>query len=78
MKKKEFLILSFALMVVMFGFGMVIPIFPFYITELGAGGSELGLLVATAALLEFLFGPLWGSVSDRIGSGVGNGSRYYC
>jgi DHA1 family multidrug resistance protein-like MFS transporter len=67
MKKKEFLILSFALMVVMFGFGMVIPIFPFYITELGAGGSELGLLVATAALLEFLFGPLWGSVSDRVG-----------
>jgi len=67
MKKKEFLILSFALMVVMFGFGMVIPIFPFYINHLGAGGSELGLLVASAALLEFLFGPLWGSVSDRIG-----------
>ena len=67
MKKKEFLILSLALTVVMFGFGMVIPIFPFYITELGAGGSELGLLVATAALLEFLFGPLWGSISDRIG-----------
>lgn len=67
MKKKEFLILAFALLVVMFGFGMVIPIFPFYITELGAGGSELGLLVATAALLEFLFGPFWGSVSDRVG-----------
>lgn len=67
MKKKEFLILSLALMVVMLGFGMVIPIFPFFITELGAGGSELGLLVATAALLEFLFGPLWGSISDRIG-----------
>jgi len=67
MKKKEFLILAFALMTVMFGFGMVIPIFPFYIAELGAGGSELGLLVATAALLEFLFGPIWGSISDRIG-----------
>jgi len=67
MNKKAFLILAFALMAVMFGFGMVIPIFPFYITELGAGGSELGLLVAIAAMLEFLFGPLWGSVSDRIG-----------
>jgi DHA1 family multidrug resistance protein-like MFS transporter len=51
----------------MLGFGLVIPIFPFYIEELGAGGSELGLLVATAALLEFTFAPLWGSVSDRIG-----------
>jgi DHA1 family multidrug resistance protein-like MFS transporter len=67
MKKKEFFILSFALIVVMFGFGMVIPIFPFFIDSLGAGGSELGLLVATAAFLEFIFGPLWGSISDRFG-----------
>jgi DHA1 family multidrug resistance protein-like MFS transporter len=60
-------ILSFAMIVVMLGFGMVIPIFPFYIEHLGAGGKELGLLIATSAFLEFLFGPLWGYVSDRIG-----------
>ena len=65
--RKQLLILSFTLIVVMLGFGLVIPIFPFYIEEMGAGGSELGLLVATAALLEFAFAPLWGSVSDRIG-----------
>ncbi|MGB2964398.1 MAG: MFS transporter [Anaerolineales bacterium] len=67
MNKKAFFILSIALVVVMFGFGMVIPIFPFFIENLGAGGSELGLLVATSAFLEFSFGPLWGSVSDRFG-----------
>ena len=60
-------ILSFAMIVVMLGFGMVIPIFPFYIEYLGAGGKELGLLIATSAFLEFLFGPLWGYASDRIG-----------
>jgi DHA1 family multidrug resistance protein-like MFS transporter len=65
--RKQIIILSFTLVVVMLGFGMVIPIFPFYIEELGAGGSELGLLVATAALLEFLFAPVWGGVSDRVG-----------
>lgn len=65
--KKEFYLLSLALIVVMLGFGMVIPIFPFYIENLGAGGAELGLLVASSALLEFLFGPMWGSVSDRYG-----------
>jgi DHA1 family multidrug resistance protein-like MFS transporter len=65
--RRKFSILSFALIVVMLGFGMVIPIFPFYIENMGAGGSELGLLVAVSALLEFLFGPVWGSVSDRIG-----------
>jgi DHA1 family multidrug resistance protein-like MFS transporter len=65
--RKSIIILSFTLVVVMLGFGMVIPIFPFYIEKLGAGGSELGLLVATAALLEFLCAPVWGSVSDRVG-----------
>jgi len=66
-KNQAFLILSLALVVVMLGFGMVIPIFPFYVEKLGAGGTELGLLVATSALLEFLLGPMWGSISDRIG-----------
>jgi DHA1 family multidrug resistance protein-like MFS transporter len=65
--RRKFAILSFALIVVMLGFGMVIPIFPFYIEDLGAGGSELGLLIAVSALLEFIFGPVWGGISDRIG-----------
>ena len=65
--RRKFAILSFALIVVMLGFGMVIPIFPFYIEDLGAGGSELGLLVAVSALLEFVFGPVWGGISDRVG-----------
>ena len=65
--RKAILILFFALVVVMLGFGIVIPIFPFYIERLGAGGAELGLLVATSALLEFVFAPLWGGVSDQIG-----------
>jgi DHA1 family multidrug resistance protein-like MFS transporter len=65
--RKQIIILSFTLIVVMVGFGMVIPIFPFYIERLGASGSELGLLVATSALLEFIFAPVWGGISDRIG-----------
>ena len=66
-ERKKIGILSFTLVVVMLGFGLVIPIFPFFIDQLGAGGRELGLLVATSALLEFLFAPLWGGISDRIG-----------
>jgi DHA1 family multidrug resistance protein-like MFS transporter len=65
--RKKILILSFSLVVVTLGFGMVIPVFPFFIEDLGGGGSELGLLVATSAFLEFIFGPIWGSVSDRTG-----------
>ena len=65
--RKQITILSFTLVVVMMGFGMVIPIFPFYIECMGAGGRELGLLVAVYAFMQFLFAPVWGSVSDRIG-----------
>jgi DHA1 family multidrug resistance protein-like MFS transporter len=60
-------VLSFAMIVVMLGFGMVIPIFPFYIEALGVGGRELGILVAIASLMEFIFAPIWGAVSDRMG-----------
>jgi DHA1 family multidrug resistance protein-like MFS transporter len=66
-KRKNLLLLAFSLVVVMLGFGMVIPILPFYINRFGAGGSAFGSLIAIAALTEFLFGPLWGSISDRIG-----------
>ncbi len=65
--RRNLFILVFALLVVMLGFGMVIPVFPFLIDKLGASGSALGILVATAALTEFLFGPIWGSLSDRVG-----------
>jgi hypothetical protein len=41
--RRKILILSFALVVVMLGVGIVYPIFPFYIKELGASGTELGL-----------------------------------
>ena len=65
--RKNIAILAFTLIVVMLGYGLVIPLFPFYIEKLGASGSELGLLVSVAALLELLFGPVWGSISDRMG-----------
>ena len=62
--RRNVYILALTLAVVMLGFGMVIPIFPFYIERLGAGGSELGLLVASYAVMRLIFGPIWGSLSD--------------
>ncbi len=64
---KNIYILAFTLVVVMLGFGLVIPIMPFYVENLGAGGTELGLLVASYAVMRLIFGPVWGSLSDRIG-----------
>lgn len=66
-QRKNLYILAFSLVVVMLGFGIVIPIMPFYVERLGAGGTELGLLVASYAIMRLICGPLWGSLSDRIG-----------
>jgi DHA1 family multidrug resistance protein-like MFS transporter len=65
--RRTLIVLSFTLVVVTLGYGLVIPIFPFYIQELGGSGGELGMLVALSALTELLFGPVWGNISDRIG-----------
>ena len=35
--------------------------------EFGAGGRQLGLLVASFALMQFIAGPIWGRLSDRLG-----------
>jgi len=59
--------LFFTLIVVMMGFGMVIPILPFYVESMGASGSALGLLMATYAVMQFIFAPIWGQLSDRYG-----------
>jgi DHA1 family multidrug resistance protein-like MFS transporter len=65
--KRNLYILTFVLFVVMLGYGIIIPIFPFYIEEMGAGGTELGLLTASYAIMRLIFGPIWGSLSDCFG-----------
>ena len=65
--RRNLIILAFTMVVIMLGFGMVMPIMPFYIDKLGATGSDLGWLVAVYSLMQLIFAPVWGSVSDRIG-----------
>ena len=65
--RKNLWIMFFTLVVMMLGFGIIIPIMPFYITKLGATGSTLGLLMATFSIMQFIFAPIWGSLSDRYG-----------
>lgn len=60
-------ILFFTMVVIMLGFGIIIPIMPFYITRFGAGGSDLGMLMALFSLMQFFFSPIWGDLSDRYG-----------
>ena len=65
--RKNVAILSMTLGVVMLGFGMVMPIMPFYVESMGASASELGLLVAISPFIQLVASPFWGGVSDRRG-----------
>jgi DHA1 family multidrug resistance protein-like MFS transporter len=65
--RKNVRILAFTLLVVMLGYGMVMPVMPFLIERLGAGGKELGWLVSTYSLMQLICAPLWGMLSDRTG-----------
>ena len=49
------------------GFGIVIPILPFFARSFGASELVIGLLAATYSLMQFGFAPLLGSLSDRYG-----------
>ena len=49
------------------GFGIVIPLLPKYGETLGATPAQLGALLASYSLLQFVFSPVWGRLSDRFG-----------
>jgi MFS transporter, DHA1 family, tetracycline resistance protein len=51
----------------MVGFGIVIPVLPLYAKNFGAGPVTIGFLVAIYSAMQFLFSPLFGRLSDRIG-----------
>lgn len=60
-------ILFLVMFLVMVGFGIIIPILPFFAENVGATPTELGLLMASYSVMQLLFSPMWGRISDRIG-----------
>ena len=74
MKKHLFILLA-CLFVVMIGFGITLPVLPFYVERLalesGAAQSSIvlhvTLLTGVYSLMQLVFAPLWGRWSDRIG-----------
>lgn len=65
--QRAMLILFVSLFIVMLGFGIVLPILPFYVTHFGASGRELGLMMAIYSVMQFICAPIWGRWSDRVG-----------
>jgi len=66
MQKEKFVVL-FTVFVDVIGFGLVIPILPFYVGSFGASPFVITLLFASFAFFAFLSSPLLGALSDKIG-----------
>lgn len=67
MKSRALWILILVVFIDLLGFGMVIPVMPRYAAELGAPTAWIGLLMTGYSAMQFVFAPIWGRLSDRLG-----------
>jgi MFS transporter, DHA1 family, tetracycline resistance protein len=67
MRKASLAVLFLTVFIDLIGFGMVIPFLSFYAREYGASGIVVGAVVGVFSIMQFLFAPIWGRLSDRVG-----------
>jgi DHA1 family tetracycline resistance protein-like MFS transporter len=60
-------ILFLIVLIDLIGFGLVIPLLPFYAERFSASPQEVTVLMATYSLAQMLTAPVWGRLSDRVG-----------
>src|SRR6266849_2612723 len=67
MRKSPLATLFLVVFIDLLGFGIVMPLLPLYADHFHAPHSTIGYLVSTYSLMQFLFAPILGGVSDRVG-----------
>ena len=71
--KGALLVLFLVTMIDLIGFGIVIPFLTYLVEDLADSqgivevGIWVGILMTSYSAAQFLFSPIWGSISDRIG-----------
>jgi len=69
MKRSPLLVIFITIFIDLVGFGIVIPVLPFYAegTKFGATPREVGLLFASYSFMQLIFAPVLGRLSDKYG-----------
>lgn len=67
MNKSALATVFLVVMIDLLGFGIVLPLLPFYAQEFAASAVMIGLLYSVYSFMQLIFSPIWGSWSDRIG-----------
>jgi len=71
-RKPSLLVIFLSVFIDLIGFGIVLPLLPGYAEDnfrpdFSAKGLVIGGIIASFSLMQFLFAPAWGKLSDRIG-----------
>jgi DHA1 family tetracycline resistance protein-like MFS transporter len=68
-RRGSLLVIFLTVFIDLLGFAMVLPLVPIYAQQFSTdeGGWTIGLLMSSFSMMQFLFAPLWGRLSDRIG-----------
>ena len=66
-QKKKLIAIFSVILTDITGFGMVIPLTPILARDFGAEGLKIGLLISCYSMVQFLFAPFWGRLSDTFG-----------
>jgi len=67
LKSKHLLNIFLVVFIDLLGFGLILPLLPYYAGEYGASNFVVGLLAAAYALAQFFGAPFLGRLSDRFG-----------
>lgn len=67
MKKPSLLVIFLTVFIDLIGFGIVLPLLPIYSRNFGASPLLIGVMMASFSAMQFVFAPVWGKLSDRIG-----------
>ena len=69
MKRSPLFVIFTTVFIDLVGFGIVIPVLPYYAegTKFGATPSQVGLLFASYSIMQLVFAPVLGRLSDKYG-----------
>lgn len=65
--RRELLLVALAGTIVIMGLAFIIPLFPIYVSQMGANNFQLGLIISGFTISQFLVQPFFGGFSDRHG-----------
>ena len=67
MKKASVSVIFLTVLTDLVGFGLILPLIPIYTRDFHASGLVSGAIVSSYSLMQFVFAPIWGRLSDRLG-----------